>query len=90
MKLFPFCFLVSCAFVCFPQASHAQGGPWPVEFSAWTEIDKQAQRKAGEQMIGELFSAIQAGKKEICIPQAHYRFASNSGGRYPAHIIFPR
>lgn len=87
MKILPL-FLLS--FLLSTVVIPAQSGPLPPDFAGWTESDKDAQRMAGKQMLERLFSAIESGQKEIQITKDHYRFAENSGGRYPAHIIFPK
>ncbi len=87
MKILPL-FLLS--FLLSTVVIPAKSGPLPPDFAGWTESDKDAQRMAGKQMLARLFSAIESGQKEIQITKDHYRFAENSGGRYPAHIIFPK
>ncbi|MDR1281860.1 MAG: right-handed parallel beta-helix repeat-containing protein [Opitutaceae bacterium] len=65
-------------------------GPFPADIAAWTDATKDQQRDAGRKLLAQIASDIGAGKKDIRIPQAHYRFAENTGGRYPAHIVLPR
>jgi len=90
MKFFPFILPLFCLMGLCSPTSASPSGPLPQEFASWTEMEKSAQRVAGQQMLQQIRTAIETGEKNILIPNAHYRFAENSGGKYPAHIIFPK
>jgi len=45
--------------------------------SAWTSLDKEAQRKAGKELLAQIAEAAKQGKAEFAIPPGDYRFAEN-------------
>jgi hypothetical protein len=81
--------LVCLMALCNPLPA-SSSGPLPPEFASWTETEKSAQREAGQAMLHQIQAALEAGEKNIFIPKGHYRFAENSGGRYPTHISLPK
>jgi hypothetical protein len=90
MQFRPFVFFLVCLMGFGRPLVASPQGPLPPEFASWTEDDKAAQREAGREMLRQIQAAVDAGEKNIVIPKGHYRFAENSGGKYPSHIILPR
>ncbi|XHR31009.1 MAG: right-handed parallel beta-helix repeat-containing protein [Chthoniobacteraceae bacterium] len=70
--------------------SAEEPGPFPAEMVAWSDATKQAQREAGEKLLASLREAAKRGEREVRVPTGNYRFKNNTGGRYPAHIVFGR
>lgn len=65
-------------------------GPLPAPMRDWTDEIKEQQREAGKRLLTEIANAAAAGEKTIRVPRGDYRFAENSGGHYPAHVVLPR
>jgi len=65
-------------------------GPYPTEIAQWTADQKASQREAGKKLLASLQEAARRGEKEVRIPQGEYRFADNTGGKYPTHLRFDK
>lgn len=86
-------FLVAAALAresSFASEAPAISGPLPADIAAWTDVIKDQQRDAGKKLLAQITADVVAGKKDIRIPTAHYRFADKIGERYPTHILLPK
>ncbi|MDR1284092.1 MAG: right-handed parallel beta-helix repeat-containing protein [Opitutaceae bacterium] len=71
-------------------SASAASGPLPADMATWSDTTKEQQRDAGKKLLRQIADAVAAGKKDIRVPTAHYRFAETTGERYPTHILLPK
>jgi hypothetical protein len=59
--------------------------PYPKSVAKLSEADKQAQRRAADTLLKDLYAAVKAGKASFSVPKGVYRFAKTVNRR-PTHI----